>query len=154
MLGRFSHVWLFATLWTVACQAPLSMGFSRQEYWSGLPYPPPRDLPDPGIKPTSPAVPALQADSLPLSHQGSPTSILLPLKSLALWYTMRIQLNEIGNQSQTESLNFVLLPLWNAVALFIFCHSLTTRFSISLGSSTSSAFNHLNISCCKLLLSD
>ena len=47
---------------TVACQAPLSMGFSRQEYWSGLPFPSPEDLPDPGIEPRSPA---LQADSLP-----------------------------------------------------------------------------------------
>ena len=42
------------TLWTVACQAPLSMGFSRQQLWSGLPFPSPRDLPDPGIKPGSP----------------------------------------------------------------------------------------------------
>ena len=46
-------VWLFVTPWTVAHQAPLSMGFSRQEYWSGLPFPPPEDLPDPGIKPAS-----------------------------------------------------------------------------------------------------
>ena len=53
----------------VAGQAPLSLGFSRQEYWSGLPCPPSEDLPNPGIKPGSPA---LQADSLPLSHQGSP----------------------------------------------------------------------------------
>ena len=45
----------FATLWTIACQIPLSMGFSRQEYWSGLPFPSPGDLPDPGIKPVSPA---------------------------------------------------------------------------------------------------
>ena len=45
-----SDVWLFATLQTVACQAPLSMGFSRQEYWSGLPFPSPGDLPDPGIE--------------------------------------------------------------------------------------------------------
>ena len=51
-----------ATPWTVAHQAPLSMGFSRQEYWSELPFPSPGDLPDPGIKPRSPA---LQADSLP-----------------------------------------------------------------------------------------
>ena len=50
------------TPWTVARQAPLSVGFSRQEYWSGLPFPSPGDLPDPGIKPRSPA---LQADSLP-----------------------------------------------------------------------------------------
>ena len=50
MLSSFSCVWLFVTLWTVAGQAPLSMGFSRQEYWSGLPRPPPGDLPDPEIK--------------------------------------------------------------------------------------------------------
>ena len=49
-----------ATPWTVACQAPLSTGFSRQAYWSGLPFPSPGDLPDPGIEPGSPA---LQADS-------------------------------------------------------------------------------------------
>ena len=48
-----------ATPWTVPCQAPLFMGFSRQKYWSGLPCPPPGDLPDPGIKPGSPATPVL-----------------------------------------------------------------------------------------------
>ena len=53
VLSHFSHVQLFATLWTVAHQAPLSMGFSRQEYWSGLPYPPPGDLPNPGIEAAS-----------------------------------------------------------------------------------------------------
>ena len=53
LLGR---VLLFATSWTVACQAPLSMGFSRQEYWSGLSFPPPKDLPNPGTKPASPAL--------------------------------------------------------------------------------------------------
>ena len=58
----FSRVRLFATPWTVAYQASLSMGFSRQEYWSGLPFPSPGDLPDPGIKPRSPA---LQAEALP-----------------------------------------------------------------------------------------
>ena len=60
MLSYFSCVQLFATVWTVACQAPLSLGFSREEYWSGLPCPPPGDLPDPGIKPRSPE---LQVDS-------------------------------------------------------------------------------------------
>ena len=60
------------TPWPVAHQAALSMGFPRQEYWSGLPCSPPGDLPDPGIKPVNPATPALQADSLPLSHWGSP----------------------------------------------------------------------------------
>ena len=54
VLIRFSHVQLFATPWTVARQAPLYMGFSRQEYWSGLPFPSPVDLPNPGIEPGSP----------------------------------------------------------------------------------------------------
>ena len=53
VLSRFSHVRLFVTLWTVAHQAPLTMGFSRQEYWSGLPWPSPEDLSDPGIEPMS-----------------------------------------------------------------------------------------------------
>ena len=61
---------------TVAHQAPLSMGFSRQEYWSGLPFPSPEDLPNPGIKPVSHVSPALQADSLPLSHEGNPCTAL------------------------------------------------------------------------------
>ena len=59
----------FVTPWSIACQAPLSMGFPRQEYWSGLPFLSPGDLPDSGLEP---GTPALQADSLPLSHQGSP----------------------------------------------------------------------------------
>ena len=64
-----SHVWLFVTPWTVAHQAPLSMEFSRQEYWSGLPFPSPGDLPNPGIKPGSPA---LQGDALPSEPSGDP----------------------------------------------------------------------------------
>ena len=63
-----SRVWLFVTPWTVSHQAPLSMEFSRQEYWSGLPFPIPGDLPNPKIEPTSPVSPALQAQALPLSH--------------------------------------------------------------------------------------
>ena len=58
-LNHFSHVQLYATLWTVARQAPLSMGFSKQEYWSGLPCPPPGDLPDPGTEPRSLTSPPL-----------------------------------------------------------------------------------------------
>ena len=64
-----SHVRLFATLWTVAHQAPPSMGFSRQEHWSGLPFPSPGDLPDPGIEHRSPA---LQADALTSEPPGKP----------------------------------------------------------------------------------
>ena len=59
------------TPWTTARQAPLSMGFSRQDYWSGLPFPPPGDLPDLGIEPTPPVSPALASNSLPLHHLGS-----------------------------------------------------------------------------------
>ena len=66
-----SRVWLFVTTCTVAIQAPLSMGIPRQEYWIGLPFPSPGDLPDPGMEPASSASPA---DSLPLSHRGSPLS--------------------------------------------------------------------------------
>ena len=63
------HVWLFVTPWTVTCQAPLSMEFSRQEYWRGLPFPSPGDRPNPGIEPRSPI---LQADSLPSEPPGKP----------------------------------------------------------------------------------
>ena len=62
-----SHVRLFVTPWTVAYQASPSMGFSRQEYWSGLPFPSPGDLPDPGIEPRSPT---MQADALPSEPPG------------------------------------------------------------------------------------
>ena len=72
VLSGFSRVRLLATLRTVAHQAPLSMRFSRQEYWGGLPCPPPGDLPNPGIKPQ---FLALQVDSLPLSHGGNPIFI-------------------------------------------------------------------------------
>ena len=63
------HSPLFETPWTISLQAPLSMGFSRQKYWSGLPCPPPGDLPNPGIKPRSPS---LRADSLPSEPPGKP----------------------------------------------------------------------------------
>ena len=69
MLSHFSCVSLFATPWTVAHQAPLSMGFSRQEYWSGVPFPSPGDLPDPGIEPGSPE---FQVDALTSEPPGKP----------------------------------------------------------------------------------
>ena len=61
---QLSHVQLFETLWTVARQPPLSMGFSRQEYWSGLSFPSPGDLPYLGMEPMSPMSPALDGQSL------------------------------------------------------------------------------------------
>ena len=75
-VNSLSRVWLFAALWTVTYQAPLSMEFSRQEYWSGLPFPSPGDLPDPGIEPGSPA---LQVDPLISEPPGKPL--------LSLWLT-------------------------------------------------------------------
>ena len=75
MVKSLSRVQLFATPWTVAYQAPPSMGFSRQEYWSGLPFPSPGDLPNPGIEPRSPALEAnaltsATREALVLSNNG------------------------------------------------------------------------------------
>ena len=74
-----SRVRLFATPWTVAHQGPPSMGFSRQEYWSGLPFPSPGDLPDPGIEPRSPA---LQADALPSEPPGKSFTCMKQVEKL------------------------------------------------------------------------
>ena len=101
-----SHVRLFVTPWTVAHQAPLSMGFSREEYWSGLLCPSPGDLPNPGIKPTSPA---LQADSVPTEplvkpHIRTATYQLITSKDL-LHRTRRPTQNsavtDLGKESKT-----------------------------------------------------
>ena len=67
-----SYVQLFATLWAIGHQAPLSIGFSRQEYWSGVPSPPPGNLPDPGFECISLMSLALQVGSLPLASPGKP----------------------------------------------------------------------------------
>ena len=84
-----SHVQLFATPWTVACQAPLSMEFSRPEYWSGLPFPSPGDLPNLRVEPRSPA---LQVDSLSSSHQGNPQPRIFSPKCqfCGVWASLRI----------------------------------------------------------------
>ena len=70
MLSHFSHVQLFVILWTIVHQAPLSMGFSRQEYWSGLPFPSPGDIPEPGIEPGSLTSPALAGGFFVASAPG------------------------------------------------------------------------------------
>ena len=72
-----SPVWLFGTAWTVAHQAPLSMGFPRQEYWSGLPFPSPKDLPDQGIKLISPVSHALGGRFFTTESLGKPQSSLI-----------------------------------------------------------------------------
>ena len=83
--ASLSRVWLFATPWTIAFQAPLSMEFSRQEYWSELPCPPPGDLPNPGVEPRSLA---LRVILYYLSHQGNPRIYILTC--LYNWITIYI----------------------------------------------------------------
>ena len=88
-LSHFRHVRLFATLWTVVCQAPLPMGFSRQEYWSGLPFPTPGDLPDQVINCVSYLL-HWEVDSLPLAPPGKTcvrlNGLLIPnLSGLCGW---------------------------------------------------------------------
>ena len=74
-----AQLWLFATPWIVAHQAPLYVEFSRQEYWSGLPFPSPGDLPIPGIEPRSPA---LQADALPPEPPGEDLKVLKTIPNI------------------------------------------------------------------------
>ena len=85
MLSHFSHVWFFATLWTIACQAPLSMGFSRQEYWSGLPCPTPGDLPDPRIEPSLLCLLHWQVGSLILAPSWVSVQFSHSVVSNSLW---------------------------------------------------------------------
>ena len=91
-----SHLWLFVTPWAVALQAPLSMEFSRQEYWSGLPFPPPGDLPNPGIKP---GCPALQVVSLQSEPPGKPEEMcsdhLFSIKCYAVHISLHILFDKI-----------------------------------------------------------
>ena len=82
-VAKSLHIQLFVTQWTTAHQAPLSLEFSIQEYWSGLPCPPPGDLPNPGIKPTSVMSPALAAGSLPLA---------LPIVLYIFWILISYQI--------------------------------------------------------------
>ena len=105
VLSHFSHVQLFAMPWTAACQAPLSIGFSRQEYWTGLPFSPTGDLPNPGIKPKSPVTLALQVDSLLLSHRGSP-SIFLPYSHQPRRRYILCQFGDINEHQTQRNLNW------------------------------------------------
>ena len=103
-----SHVRLFATRWTVAYQAPTSMGFSKQEYCSGLPFPSPWDLPSSGIEPRSPA---LQADALPSAPSGKPNSELIYL--WIIYYYSHMHINSFFNSGK-EINNFrrFILNFW------------------------------------------
>ena len=83
-------------------QASPSMGFSRQEYWSGLPFPFPGDLPNPGIKPLFPVSPELQEDSLPLSHPGRPKPLCLNFYLLFVWLVCSLNLVTHGIKIKYE----------------------------------------------------
>ena len=95
VLRGFSCIRLFVTPWTAAHQAPLSMGFSRQEYWRGLPCPPPGDLPNPGIELEFPASSALQVHSLPVSHQGSLHTLSCISSNPTLVYSLQKKKREV-----------------------------------------------------------
>ena len=119
----FSHVWLFATLWTVACQDPLSMGSSKQEYCSGVAMPSSGDLPNPGIEPMSLVSPALQADSLPLVPAGRPLVPVEELKDLC----QIVLFTSWGGTRTTLKLNCCFLMVFPLPL-----HSLTCRINNSL----------------------
>ena len=103
------NVWLFETLWTVAHQVPLSMGFSRQEYWSGLPFPPPGDTPESGIEPMTLVSPTLQVGSLPLSHWGNSASVF-PMNNQS-WFPLGLT-GLISLQSKGFSRVFSSTVVW------------------------------------------
>ena len=120
MLSHFSHVQPFATPWTVTHQAPLSMGFSRQEHWSGLPCPPPGDLPDPGIEPTSLMSPLLTGEFFTTS---APRRHSLTLQTWCFFITDLCRLEK--NQSR-HSLE---LHQWAEYFLPGFCSFVLSHFS-------------------------
>ena len=122
-----SYVQLFVTLWAVDHQAPLSMEFSRQEYWSGLPCPTPKYLPNPGIKPGSPA---LQADSLSLSYQGSPYSYISQ-------FSCSLLSNSVTPWTAARQVSLSITNSWSLLKL--------------MSIKSVMPFNHL-ILCCPLLL--
>ena len=112
MCYLLSRVWFFVILWTVASQAPLSMEFSRQEYWSGLPFPSPGDLPDSGIELRSPS---LQVDALPSEPPGNPIMYnIQSIQIITLW-TVKIKSHHL-NKTKSQvfasflSSHLVLMP--------------------------------------------
>ena len=106
---HFSCVQLFVTPWTVARQVPLSMELSSQEHWSGLSFPSPGDLPNPGIEPISPASPALQVNSLPLSHWGARGDYILPGKCDMVTFSVEVKNIQVGLKYQY----YFKMTIWN-----------------------------------------
>ena len=123
VLSHFSHVRLSATSWTIAHDALLSMGFSRQEYWSGLPFPSPGDLRDPGMEPSSPT---LQEDSLPTEPPGKSPSLpswnqifALFLECEALILGMNLGVHPfLGSKISMPSKHLILCPLLLLPSIF------------------------------------
>ena len=144
ILSHFSHVWLFATLWTVIHQARLSMGFSRQEYWSGLPCPPLGGIPDPGIEPTSLMSQALSGgfftfwatrEALSIHNYRNKTSSC----SILMLQSLEVKESHIISKQK-------LLDQWNFSEL----HFLTEKnerweWASCPGAPNSSIHNHINI---------
>ena len=123
-VSRFSLVWLFATLWTVARQVPLSTGFSRQEYWSGLPYPPSGDLPEPGIKPVS-TFPVLADMFLTTSTTRKPKTLLAFHYALWAWALFNTTLLSWGALGSSSGIHH----LWGTLTYgFCFCFLLAFFF--------------------------
>ena len=117
-----SHVWLFATPWTVSYKAPLSMEFSRQEYWSGLLFPSPGDLPDPGIEPRSPA---LQADALPSEPPGKPqgkTCHIWKKKKVGGWGWGYVAPSSGWADRPSSSSCYANIPTTSSASCSLFCH--------------------------------
>ena len=122
VLSCLSRGWLFTTLWTVACQAPSSMGLSRQEYWSGLPCPPPGDLSNPGTEPMSVISPALTGGFLPLMPPGKPL-VSDSLKQWGRWwYSLKITaVSYYRYVWHDESYKSQIFTLCQALFLFDIC---------------------------------
>ena len=113
------------TSWTIACQATLSMGFFRQEYWSGLPFPSPGDLPEPGIEPGSPA---LKADPLPTELWGKPKISIVEIGGNAILSWISIRNSNKWNQGvcchiQRDSIIYYLSIIYFCIMFFPFSGS-------------------------------
>ena len=114
MHAKLLQLCLFVTLWTIACQAPLSMGFSRQEHWSGLPFPSPGYLSDPGIKPRSPA---LQPDSLLSEPPGKLSYVLFSELPRSVFWCLALSLRD-----SKLLLFLMLLPFLSLFSFWYFHH--------------------------------